>query len=146
VDGELSHTYVSREAADLFLRGHERAPSFGPPLRELSHTYRPKAGFDRHRGRQIESTGDARVVRSKLILHSVHELCISFFPLDPHTSGIRLDKLVVGKLLPEISKFETIECSHLCSRGRIRLPPSSWTRSSIAWVAWAKGQVDVEIC
>jgi hypothetical protein len=104
--------FIYREMVDAFLRGFEKGPKYGPQLLELAHKCKCDGSVLNCAGKKIWRSLDARVIKGKLMLHGVHELCVSFPPLGTRPSQICLDKIVKDTLVPEIDKFSGIGCVH----------------------------------
>ncbi|RVX66046.1 hypothetical protein B0A52_10134 [Exophiala mesophila] len=114
---------IYRNAVDAFLRGFAKGPRYGPQLEELNHAYKPNVSAlfpeGLPEGLDIDKTTDARVVRGKLLLHSVHKLSVSLLaqPSTPQISRVDLSQIVADRLLPAIYKFDLqIGCVHTLSR------------------------------
>ncbi|EXJ82351.1 hypothetical protein A1O3_06164 [Capronia epimyces CBS 606.96] len=123
---------IYRNMVDAFLRGFAKGPRYGPQLEELNHTSKPEVVAPFLEGVCINKTIDARVVKGKLLLHSIHTLSVSLLaqPSSPLTSRLDLSQFVSDRLLPALYKFDhEARCSHTMNRvgaailyaGRLRL-------------------------
>ena len=110
---------IYRNMVDAFLRGFAKGSRYGPQLEELNHTCKSNVVALFPEGVCINKTIDARVVRGKLLLHSVHKLSVSLLaqPSSPLISRVDLSQIVSNRLLPAIYKFTArIGCTHTPDR------------------------------
>jgi hypothetical protein len=110
---------ISRNMVDAFLRGFAKGSGYGPQLEELNHTCESNVVARSPKGVCINKAIDARVVRGKLLLHSVHKLSVSLLaqPSNSLISRVDLSQIVSSRLLPAIHKFKSrIGCTHTPDR------------------------------
>ncbi|OAP55616.1 hypothetical protein AYL99_09767 [Fonsecaea erecta] len=105
--------FISREMVDLFVRGHELGPEYGPQLYELAHSCDKDGGWFRTRGRKVARVLDARIQQGRLLLHGVYSLTapIPTFSIDPEEGYY--DRSWEYALMREMGKFNGIGCIHL---------------------------------
>ncbi|EHY52556.1 uncharacterized protein HMPREF1120_00767 [Exophiala dermatitidis NIH/UT8656] len=113
---------IYRNMVDAFLRGFAKGSRYGPQLQELNHTCKSNVLALFPEGVCINKTIEARVVRGKLFLHSVHKLSVSLLLAQPEPSStpisrVDLGQIVSSRLLPAIHKFTArIGCTHTPQR------------------------------
>lgn len=109
--------FINRNMVDEFVRGFVKGPRYGPQLDELSHKCilgDATFPYDEKRGIFMSRSLDARVVKGKLLLHSVHKTSV-ILSTELHETRVLTEspKGVIPKgLLPSIDRFRYIGCAH----------------------------------